>query len=81
MGLWVSLRGAATRQDHGTVSLLVFFMIYGITEPTLGGLVSYVPIGFYTAAILAMPLWPSAAKGFAGDGVVKPVLAPRLRPT
>ena len=79
-GLWVSLRSAAAQQDHGTVSLLVFFLVYGITEPTLGGLVSYVPIGFYAAAILAMPLWASKAAGFAGDGVVKPVFAPRLRP-
>ena len=53
-GLWMAFRRATRRQDHGAVSLLLFFVVYGITEPTIGGLVAYVPIAFYGAAILAM---------------------------
>ncbi len=52
--LGTALRQAAGRRDHGTIALLIFFMVYGITEPTIGGLVSFVPMAFYAAAVLAM---------------------------
>ena len=54
-GLFRALRGAIARHNDGAVSLLIFFIVYGITEPTLDGLVSYVPMAFYAAVILAMP--------------------------
>ncbi|MFP3381440.1 hypothetical protein SB767_34540, partial [Bacillus sp. SIMBA_069] len=41
--------------------LLIFFMVYGITEPTIGGLVSFVPMAFYAAVVLAIA--PSRDRG------------------
>ncbi len=76
-GLWLALRRTIRRQDDGVVALLLFFMVYGITEPTIGSLASFVPMGFYAAAILALPREGSALAG-AGRAVV--ALGERRRP-
>jgi O-antigen ligase len=75
-GLWLALRRSLGRRDHGVVALLLFFMAYGITEPTIGSLASFVPMGFYAAAILALPDVNSA---LAGPGRSPALLAQGVR--
>ncbi|MGN8119635.1 O-antigen ligase family protein [Labrys sp. 22185] len=60
-GLVLAMRQAIGGKEHGVFALLIFFMVYGITEPTIGGLVSFVPMAFYTAIVLAIA--PSRDRG------------------
>ncbi|WP_448956240.1 O-antigen ligase family protein [Labrys neptuniae] len=73
-GLVLALRQAGQRRDHGTIALIIFFMVYGITEPTMGGMVSFVPMAFYLAAILALSLHrpPLETKGGPRTGPAIP---------
>ncbi|WP_089177418.1 O-antigen ligase family protein [Bosea sp. AS-1] len=54
---------AASGKDHRTIALLIFFMVYGITEPTIGGLVSFVPMAFCAAVILGIAPPPGRVAG------------------
>ncbi len=61
-GLGVAGWRAVKRADRQALALFIFFMAYGITEPTIGGLVSFVPMAFYAAVVLAIN--PSPGLGF-----------------
>lgn len=66
-GLGIVARQAASREDHRTIALLIFFMVYGITEPTIGGLVSFVPMAFCAAMIPGIAPPPARVAGESHD--------------
>ncbi|WP_375461963.1 O-antigen ligase family protein [uncultured Enterovirga sp.] len=53
-----TLRRGVSQGNHRPIALLLFPLIYGLTEPAIGGFVSFVGLCFYGAAILiaASPL-------------------------
>ena len=51
-GLIMALRTAIARRDHALIALFVFECVYGLTEPSIGGLVSFLPISIYALAVL-----------------------------
>ncbi len=49
----VTATRAAWRQHlHSVIALIVFLLVYGITEPTIGGIASFLAMTFYAMLIL-----------------------------
>jgi hypothetical protein len=46
-------RAAWLRDFHSVIALIIFLLVYGITEPTIGGVASFLAMMFY--AILILP--------------------------
>ena len=53
-GLVSTLRRTLVIRSHGLVGMLIFYLLYGMTEPAVGGLVSFVSFGFYAIIVLAL---------------------------
>ncbi len=45
--LVMTLRRAWAKQAHAVIALVIFYLIYGVTEPVLGGMVSFLSFSFY----------------------------------
>jgi O-antigen ligase len=63
-GLVSALWRVWSRRVHSLMGVLVFFLLYGITEPMIEGVASFVPLGFYAVLVLSVcPREPRAAAG------------------
>lgn len=54
VSLTVTLRRCVLNRNHKCIGLILFFLLYGITEPTIGGVVSFLSLSFYTALVLSL---------------------------
>ncbi|WP_336489093.1 O-antigen ligase family protein [Methylobacterium nigriterrae] len=54
LSLGATLRRLWSERAHAIIALLIFVLIYGLTEPTIGGLVAYLPISFFSIAFLSL---------------------------
>jgi exopolysaccharide production protein ExoQ len=53
-GVVSATRAAWERALHPVMALILFLLIYGITEPTIGGIASFLSMTFYATLILPM---------------------------
>jgi exopolysaccharide production protein ExoQ len=51
-GIFTSLSHALRTGAHGLISILIFQLVYGLTEPTIGGLLSFPGLAFFTVFVL-----------------------------
>ena len=61
LGIFLLNVGSAIRRlwrkrSDNSLGLIFFFLVYGITEPTIGGLVSFISISFY--AVIVFSFYP-----------------------
>ncbi|MCJ2038564.1 O-antigen ligase family protein [Methylobacterium sp. J-059] len=47
-----TLRRSAGDRAHILLAMLIFYLVYGITEPMIGGLVAFIPLTFYAVLVL-----------------------------
>lgn len=59
--LVLTLRRAWRNRAHGTIGLVIFYLLYGITEPAIGGVISFLSLSFYALPCLALVSRPKAA--------------------
>lgn len=72
--VWTTFRTAVARRAHPAIAIMLFPLIYGLTEPAIGGLISFMPICFYgvVALISIRDPEPAATSG----RLVRPAPAP-----
>ena len=51
-GMTACLKKAISERSHAMIALLIFEIIYGLTEPTIGGLIAYPSLSFYAVMVL-----------------------------
>ncbi len=56
--LMASIKRAAENHAHAEVGIIIFFLIYGITEPVMNGLVGFPTLSFLASGILAFSSRP-----------------------
>lgn len=52
--LVMTLRRAWSVHAHGAIALIIFYLVYGITEPVLGGMASFLSFSFYVIPCLLL---------------------------
>lgn len=65
--LTMTIRRAWSQQAHAAIALIIFYLIYGITEPVLGGMVSFLSFCFYAIPCLLLVEEPQARPASRGS--------------
>ncbi len=74
--LVASIRRATQNHAHAEIGIIIFFLIYGITEPVMNGLIGFPTLSFLASGILAFSSSPNKlSRSRAKDRYISPVYA------
>ncbi|KQT50092.1 hypothetical protein ASG52_08485 [Methylobacterium sp. Leaf456] len=78
--LVLTLRRAWSARAHNVIGIVIFYLLYGITEPTIGGLVSFLSLSFYALPCLALAAQASAGRPREATRAIAPFRYVPYRP-
>ncbi len=70
--LVLTLRRAWAKRAHKTIGIAIFYLLYGMTEPTVGGLVSFLSLCFYALPCLVLATRATASRSGGTASAVAP---------